>query len=184
MSRQLPPRPSLEHLRKQAKELLAAMQPHDPTCTLSDAQHALAREYGFDSWPKLKAHVDDAAKTINPFTGTWNADVASSMRHPANLFERATLHFQVEGNTITITHDGVGESGRAEHGTHTVQADGIERTFDHGYALRAQWLGPRVFQVVATQHGRAAGGGTYEVSPDGRTMTVSTEEQRIVFVRG
>jgi len=25
---------------------------------LHDAQLALARSYGFDSWPKLKAHVD------------------------------------------------------------------------------------------------------------------------------
>lgn len=53
----LPPRPSLEQLRKQAKERLKAMRAADPGATLAQAQHALAREYGFDSWPKLVHHV-------------------------------------------------------------------------------------------------------------------------------
>jgi ankyrin repeat protein len=48
----LPPRPSLEHLRKQAK---ARKRQH--AIGLSQAQHELAREYGFDSWPKLVHHV-------------------------------------------------------------------------------------------------------------------------------
>jgi hypothetical protein len=58
---ELPTRPSLAHLRKQAKELLSRLRSTDPNATLSDAQHMLAGEYGFASWPKLKAHVDSAA---------------------------------------------------------------------------------------------------------------------------
>ena len=50
----LPERPSLEQLRKQAKELRDA-EHHD---TLASAQLALARRYGFASWPKLKAAVE------------------------------------------------------------------------------------------------------------------------------
>jgi hypothetical protein len=50
----LPARPSLEQLRKQAKDRLASM----PDAKLADAQFALARDYGFDSWPKLVRHVD------------------------------------------------------------------------------------------------------------------------------
>ena len=49
----LPVRPSLEQLRKQAKERRAAM----PGARLAEAQFALARDYGFDSWPKLVRHV-------------------------------------------------------------------------------------------------------------------------------
>jgi hypothetical protein len=60
---ELPPRPSLAHLRKQAKELLSRLRAQNPNATLSDAQHALAAEYGFASWPKLKAHVEAAAAT-------------------------------------------------------------------------------------------------------------------------
>jgi hypothetical protein len=73
----LPARPSLEQLRKQAKELLrdyragaaaaaerlSAVIPrlHDPTqsanVTLADAQFVLAREYGFENWAELVHHV-------------------------------------------------------------------------------------------------------------------------------
>ncbi len=53
MSRELPEKPSLEFLKKQAKELLSGL-PHGK---LAEAQHALANEYGFASWAKLKAHV-------------------------------------------------------------------------------------------------------------------------------
>src|SRR5262245_8118323 len=77
MSRDLPLHPNLDHLRKQAKELLHELQQHDPDAILADAQHALAREYGFASWPKLKAQVDAASMNRprpNPFVGQWTAD--------------------------------------------------------------------------------------------------------------
>ncbi len=54
MSRQLPEKPNLEYLKKQAKELLRA----NPRGKLADAQHTLANEYGFPTWAKLKAHVE------------------------------------------------------------------------------------------------------------------------------
>jgi hypothetical protein len=53
MSRELPAKPSLESLRKQAKQLHRTM----PQGKLSDAQHLLALEYGFTSWARLKSHV-------------------------------------------------------------------------------------------------------------------------------
>jgi len=53
MSRELPKRPRLEYLRKQAKELLRTM----PQGKLAEAQHTLANEYGFATWAKLKSHV-------------------------------------------------------------------------------------------------------------------------------
>jgi hypothetical protein len=58
MSRQLPENPSLEYLKKEAKELRAVRQGK-----LADAQHALANEYGFANWAKLKAHVEALALT-------------------------------------------------------------------------------------------------------------------------
>jgi hypothetical protein len=53
MSRELPAKPSLEYLRKQAKQLHRTM----PQGKLSDMQHVLAREYGFSTWARLKSHV-------------------------------------------------------------------------------------------------------------------------------
>jgi ankyrin repeat protein len=53
MSRDLPAKPSLEYLRKQAKQL----QRTTSHGKLADAQHTLAREYGFADWAKLKSYV-------------------------------------------------------------------------------------------------------------------------------
>jgi ankyrin repeat protein len=56
--RRLPDHPSLEQLRKQAKEHLDTLRTTDQSVNLAAAQHALAREYGFESWPKLVHHVE------------------------------------------------------------------------------------------------------------------------------
>src|SRR6266576_2866490 len=81
MPKSLPSRPSLEQLKKQAKDLLkshaagndeslARIRENHPRFsnasqselqnakfTLSDAQLVIAREYGFASWAKLKEHI-------------------------------------------------------------------------------------------------------------------------------
>jgi ankyrin repeat protein len=65
--------PSLDQLRRQARELQRAHAAGDPAAVaraaahradaakplkLAGAQHVLAREYGFASWPKLRAYVE------------------------------------------------------------------------------------------------------------------------------
>ena len=55
----LPDRPNLRHLKDQAKGLLRAGN----AASLTDAQFRIARLYGFESWPKLKAHVDLLTET-------------------------------------------------------------------------------------------------------------------------
>ena len=78
-TRTLRERPDLEQLKRQAKELLAAFRGGEPdvsaevhahyrgadtaTFELHDAQLVIARAYGFDSWPKLKAYVDGVTVT-------------------------------------------------------------------------------------------------------------------------
>lgn len=52
--RPFPEKPDLRHLKDQAKDLVRA----GGDATLAQAQLRLAREYGFASWPKLKAHVE------------------------------------------------------------------------------------------------------------------------------
>jgi hypothetical protein len=61
MSSELPERPSLDHLKKQAKDRLATLRQGSPAMRLADAQHALARDYGFKNWAALKAHVESLA---------------------------------------------------------------------------------------------------------------------------
>jgi hypothetical protein len=66
---ELPDRPNLDQLRRQARELLRAAARNEPSAvarlravsdriTLSAAQLALAREYGYRSWPALKAEIE------------------------------------------------------------------------------------------------------------------------------
>ncbi len=73
-TRRLPEQPSLEQLRKQAKDLLRGYRsgvpsaiaevnrfernPDSTAFALNDAQRVIARAHGFASWPKLKAFVD------------------------------------------------------------------------------------------------------------------------------
>ncbi|MDQ5834958.1 MAG: ankyrin repeat domain-containing protein, partial [Actinomycetota bacterium] len=76
MSASLPPAPSLEQLRKRAKELARAHRAGDKGAVarvadqrprpaeplkLSDAQLVIAREHGFPSWPALRRYVDRLA---------------------------------------------------------------------------------------------------------------------------
>jgi hypothetical protein len=66
---ELPDRPDLDQLRRQARELLGAaangegravarLRAVSDRVTLSAAQLAVAREYGYRSWPALKADVE------------------------------------------------------------------------------------------------------------------------------
>lgn len=107
MSKQLPPRPSLDHLRDQAKSLLSDYKRGDPTATerflaylpgffggpmaLHDAQSVVAREYGQPSWPKLVAHVEElrATEGITPEIEKAFLDfiTSSSAKQAARLLE-------------------------------------------------------------------------------------------------
>jgi hypothetical protein len=81
MPRALPPHPSLDQLKNQAKDILKAHRSGDPAAcailrrlpglssagdaqllaagiTLNDAQFALAKEYGFENWQALKRRVE------------------------------------------------------------------------------------------------------------------------------
>jgi ankyrin repeat protein len=85
-SEKLPPKPSLQQLRNQAKDLLRALQAGEPDAirrigeshprfsdssqaeiaaaeiVLADAQLVIARELGFDSWPRLKKHFESLSQ--------------------------------------------------------------------------------------------------------------------------
>jgi len=76
-TRRLPAQPNLEQLRKQAKDLLEQFRAGHPAAVaevrqferapgaasfaLADAQRVLARTYGYESWPRLKAFVEGAS---------------------------------------------------------------------------------------------------------------------------
>ena len=89
-TRPLPDGASLENLKKQAKSLLKSLRAGDakarqriePYFTdtasvgLNEVQLVLAREYGFDSWEKLKAHVSRPSSS-----GSLSKDLEATLQH-------------------------------------------------------------------------------------------------------
>jgi len=103
MPKNLPARPNLDHLRRQAKALLSALESRDPDAVstllahlpacagmttakvmatryrLADAQLAIARKTGFVTWPHLTRHVEQ----LRALEGSW-----------------AFARLEVDGNTL------------------------------------------------------------------------------------
>ena len=124
MSRQLPPRPNLEQLRKQAKSLLKRRQSADPEAltrireahprwknlsedqlaaspfALADAQLVVAGEYGFATWSKLQAHV----KTLEAASET--ADAVASLRDAAGKGDLPRLNALLDAHPELIDERG------------------------------------------------------------------------------
>jgi ankyrin repeat protein len=114
-TRKLPVAPDLAQLKHQAKELLKAFRAGDPavrsevatffrdadpeTFALHDAQLALARSYGYDSWPKLKAVVDGV--TVQRLLEAVRANDAAAVTSVLKI--RPELVNAVEGNNYEYT---------------------------------------------------------------------------------
>ncbi len=95
--RALPPRPSLSQQKKLAKELIAAFRAGDPEAIarvraalpdkqkigLTDAQFALAREYGFATWRALAQHIEQTLIDERPLVDRFRH--AFAMRDAAAL---------------------------------------------------------------------------------------------------
>ena len=88
---QLPDRPDTDQLRRQARELHRAAAGGDARAmgrlrqvsgkvTLSAAQLAIARDYGFPSWPRLKAEAERRRADAAP----WAADATAAGAAPAD----------------------------------------------------------------------------------------------------
>jgi ankyrin repeat protein len=124
MSRQLPPNPSLEQLRKQAKSLLKRQQAADAEAftrirqnhprwrnlsreqaavapfALADAQLVIAKEYGFASWSRLQSHL----KTLEAVTST--AEAVALLRDAAGKGDLVRLNAMLDAHPNLIDERG------------------------------------------------------------------------------
>jgi len=124
MSKQLPPSPSLEQLKKQAKSLLKRQQAADSEAltrirenhprwrnlskeqvaaspfVLADAQLVIASEYGFASWSKLQSHV----KTLEAASST--AEAVASLRDAAGRGDLGRLNALLDAHPELIDERG------------------------------------------------------------------------------
>lgn len=88
----LPDKPNLDWLRRQAKRLLEELRREDSAARLTDAQFALAKQYGFSSWRALKASIDSATLDGRLFDLARSGDVTTLTalldNHPDKLYVR------------------------------------------------------------------------------------------------
>src|SRR3990170_4219266 len=123
--------PDIDQLRRQARELLEAYRAQSPdavlevgayhhtatpdTFGLHDAQFVLARSYGFESWPKLKAAVEGVTtKRLHEAVqkgdlGAARAllarrpEIVDLMREGPSGFEIRALHIAVMRRDVEMT---------------------------------------------------------------------------------
>ncbi|HEY7795778.1 MAG TPA: hypothetical protein VIA10_17365 [Gaiellaceae bacterium] len=108
--RDLPERPSLEHYRREAKELVRAHRAGDAAALaraaatgaradrflLADAQLVLAREHGFRSWPELRRAIEESPLDVLAGQERGETVVDSGLAYgdgePVRVLVRKRLH--------------------------------------------------------------------------------------------
>jgi hypothetical protein len=160
---ELPDRPDLDQLRRQARELLRAAADGQPPAlarlrafsdrvTLSAAQLALAREYGFPSWTALHTEIQSRLSA----TGRWSFGGAAAIETAAGTLSIAGLvsgpdHATVDAWLLPAqqTPTPVGRTSEERHaalarsaGDQTPRFDDVTITDDRGtnYTLRVLYL--------------------------------------------
>jgi ankyrin repeat protein len=136
--------PDLDQLKRQAKELLGAFRAGDEaasaevaahfegadheTFALHDAQVVLARAYGFQSWPKLKAYVDGV--NVTTFKAAIRAGEIDRVRSMLRLrpelvnmnltaIDDRPLHYAVSARNLEMVRLLLEHGGNAHMGKHS-----------------------------------------------------------------
>jgi ankyrin repeat protein len=123
--------PDIDQLKRQARELLEAYRAQSPdtiievaahhrtatpeTFALHDAQFVLARSYGFESWPKLKAAVEGVTTTrlheavqkgdlgaVRALLGR-RPEIVDLLREGPSGFEIRAIHIAVMARDVEMT---------------------------------------------------------------------------------
>lgn len=164
MPASLPPSPSLEQLRNQARELLRAHKAGDPAAArrvaqhlprlagadpttvlraklrLADAQLVVAREHGFPSWPALKRHVERVQAELAAQDGLEGFKAAVRDGDAARLRELLVTRPEL---TAKVNEPLFSFGGRAIHAARR-RRDVIEVLLEYGADVNARsdwWAG-------------------------------------------
>lgn len=178
--RPLPSAPSLEYERKEAKALLKQIHAGDPDALrrlesvhpvalrgrrpgelkLADAQHLIAREYGFTSWPRLVEYFAELERHRN-------SPRYHSPEHPTEWFERSV-------QSIVRRHS-QGDTTVANELSHFVPPFYRRSTAE---VLSARITEHEARLVVARRHGRASWDELIELAAESRAHVRRNAWQR------
>lgn len=109
---ELPDHPNLDQLRHQARDLLDAANAGEPNglrrlrsvsseTTLASAQLAVAREYGYQSWPALKKAVEGRAR-FGPAATASSRDAGATDHPRAALATTEDLEFFHDEHSVRV----------------------------------------------------------------------------------
>jgi hypothetical protein len=129
-----------------------------------------------------------AAATNDAFAGVWTADLSKSKQDPKYQFQSVTLHIVVSRDSVTMTSRLTDAGGKEQRATETLRTDGSEHpgSLSPNVTHVSRWVGPKVLATTAYKDGKLIGLITYELSADGKTMTVRSSgmaEQVLLFER-
>lgn len=112
----------------------------------------------------------------NPFIGTWKLNDAKSKFGPGAT-KNTTVTYEVSGNSIKVTVDGVDSAGKAVHNVWTGKFDG------KGYPLTGgskgstrsyRKIGSRTLAFTERKGGKITTAGRIVTSADGKSRTVTS----------
>jgi hypothetical protein len=97
----LPAKPSLDHFRKQAKKRAR----ENPSLKLAEAQHQLAKEYGFKNWAELVRGVasliaDPGFATLGGSGSRWETESHSGVVHRVSVADGVVQVEQAEASGV------------------------------------------------------------------------------------
>ena len=203
MSRRLPSVPNLDHLKKQAKDVLRVARPGRPQWRLADAQQALARGYGFATWTALKAHVESLRPERGPappdrrefkertcshsshrIAGIWAACPDTSTTHPTQI-GAVVVEFAQTSEGLVLTQIGPDDAGCDVAMKVAIHVDGVDHPvpFGDNVTLRASWIDAQTLETIARRGEQLAWQATYTVSDDGQSLVISSAERLVRFER-
>ena len=203
-TRSLREHPDLDQLKRQAKELLRAFRAGEAEAAaeieahyrradaasfaLHDAQLVLARSYGFDSWPKLKAYVDGV--TVKRLADAVNAGDATRARamlkaRPeladmamAYADERRPLHFAVLRRDVAMVRLLLQHGASARKGVHPYRdaTTALTMATERGY--------DEIVAVIQEEEQRPRGPGEAEAMPSREALTEADRTVRAAVAKG
>jgi len=108
--------------------------------------------------------------------GTWELNPAESKYSPGPAPKSQTVKFQVAGDSVNLTSDGVGADGTATHSSYTSRFDGKDVLWegnpDADIASPLKINASSYDNIWKKKDGRATMISRVTVSADGRIMTV------------
>jgi hypothetical protein len=117
-----------------------------------------------------------ALAQTDPFSGTWQLNLAKSKYSPGPPPKSETVNVQAEGQGLKATITGVNAEGNPINYTQTPVFDGLPHSTENypnqdAYAATRVDAYTKIFSDIKA--GKLVGTTTFVVSPDGKTMTAT-----------